>query len=92
MKPGLEPRALGFLNLEPAPSPLKARAKPCLGPGLGGPGRAWLRALSPARHITNLFKCTKSSMSPFGYGGTKKNQTPVSATSSIRAIWRGFRI
>ena len=50
MKPGLEPPALGFLNLEPGPSPLKARAKPCL-----GPGRAWLRALSPARprHITN---------------------------------------
>ena len=53
MRPGLEPWALGFLDLEPGPSLLKARAKPCLGPGLRGPGRAGLRALSPARHITN---------------------------------------
>ena len=52
MRPGLEPGALGFLYLEPGPSLLKARAKPCLGPGLRGPGRAGLRALSPARHIT----------------------------------------
>src|ERR1700689_5523253 len=52
MRPGLEPRALGFLDLKPGPSLLKARAKPCLGPGLRGPGRAGLRALSPARHIT----------------------------------------
>ena len=52
MRPGLEPWALGFLDLEPGPSLLKARAKPCLGPGLRGPGRAGLRALSPARHIT----------------------------------------
>src|ERR1700679_2393144 len=52
VKPGLKPRALGFPILEPAPSPLKARAKPCLGPGLRRPGRAGLRALSPARHIT----------------------------------------
>src|ERR1700689_449789 len=54
MRPGLEPRALGFLNLKPGPSLLKALAKPCLGPGLRGPGRAGLRALSPARHITRL--------------------------------------
>jgi hypothetical protein len=52
VKPGLKPRASGFPILEPGPSPLKARAKPCLGPGLRGPGRAGLRALSPARHIT----------------------------------------
>jgi hypothetical protein len=52
MRPGLEPWALGFLDLEPGPSLLKARAKPYLRPGLRGPGRARLRALSPARHIT----------------------------------------
>ena len=52
MRPRLEPWALGFLNLKPGPSLLKAQAKPCLGPGLRGPGRAGLRALSPARHIT----------------------------------------
>src|ERR1700683_1230624 len=55
MKLGLEPRALGFLELEPAPSLLKAQAKPCLGPGLRGPGRAGLRALSPARYITKWY-------------------------------------
>jgi hypothetical protein len=47
MRPGLEARALGFLNLEPGPS-LKARAKPCVGP-------ARLRALSLARHITTYY-------------------------------------
>ena len=59
MKPRLEAWAVGFLNLEPGPSPLKAQAKPCLGPGLGGPGRAWLRALSPARHITREYEYNK---------------------------------
>jgi hypothetical protein len=54
VKPGLKPRASGFPIREPGPSPLKARAKPCLGPGLRGPGRAGLRALSPAQHITSL--------------------------------------
>jgi hypothetical protein len=48
----LSPGLWAFWILEPGPSPLKARAKPCLGPGLRGPGRAGLRALSPARHIT----------------------------------------
>ena len=53
VKPRLKPRASGFLILKPGPSPLKAQAKPCLGLGLRGPGRAGLRALSPARHITS---------------------------------------
>src|ERR1700683_4349744 len=52
IQPGPKPRASGFPILEPGLSPLKARAKPCLGPGLRRPGRAGLRALSPARHIT----------------------------------------
>jgi len=48
VKPRLEPQALGFLDLEPGPSLLEAQAKPCLGPGLRGPGRAGLKALSMA--------------------------------------------
>jgi hypothetical protein len=49
---GYEAWALGFLNLKPGPSLLKAQAKPCLRPDLRGPSRAGLRALSLAQHIT----------------------------------------
>jgi len=51
-KPGLEPGLWAFLYSKPGPSLLQARHMGRAGPGSNGPGRAGLRALGPAQHIT----------------------------------------
>lgn len=51
-KPGLKPRASGLRHPRPGPSLRQAQAKPCLGPGLFGPGWAGLRAWGPAWYNT----------------------------------------
>ena len=81
---GYEARALGFLDLEPGPSPQKARAKPCLGPGLRGPGRAGLKALSPAQHITILYVQLRSAVPDQGHPALVCKDRPV-WQSSLRA-------